>query len=253
LVAQLLFNPFLKTWGDPMKSKLAILALVLVCLCGPAFADEVTQFGVIYSADLQIGTPFLNGEGVTTQTFVVVNLGNTDLNFADLVFSSSLVSTTASVTPDVSVDNNFPGNPRGPASVPNSVLHPGQAYGYINGDYIRQPTLSYVQSIFPSATSLTISQFGASTLEANFANPPGSGITFNDVSAVVDYTLTIDGATAEWTGSFEDAIPGELPPGQTSGTVGFTESNVVTPEPNTLLLLGIGSLALRVWSRRAHG
>jgi hypothetical protein len=164
--------------------KMYVLIAMLIVQVPSALAGEL-QFGVIYASDYKAGSPLQPGNGYGIQTFVVANLGTVDINLADLSFTSSLVFTTTSVNPVVAVQN----------TIANRLLAPGQAYGYINGDFNQTLTVAYVQSIFPTTTDLIIDSNG---LEAAFGNPLGSGVIFQNSETLVDYQLSIDGATAAW-------------------------------------------------------
>jgi hypothetical protein len=191
-----------------------LLFVILIAHIQPVMADQILQFGMIYPSDFKAGAVVHEGSGSTIQTLVIVNLGTASFNLQDIRFSSFLVSTTTPVNPDVRVPTTFP----------NFVLMPGQAYGYINGDFFQQPTLEYVQSIFPSVTSVTVNP--DTPLYVSFVNPLGSGVDFQNSQSVVHYQLSIGGASVNWTTTYEMGYP-DLQPGFTSGTLGNTTSNAV--------------------------
>jgi len=195
--------------------KIFLLIAILIARVPSALAGEL-QFGLIYPSDFKAERPLQPGNGWSLGTFVVVNLGTTNINLNELSFTSSIVSTTTSVNP--AVDMRF-----SKSSLP--VLSPGHAYGYINNGFNQPLTLAYLQSIFPTTTNLIID--AANGLNADFTNPLGSGAVFQNSETLVDYQMSIDGATAAWRTSWEMGSP-LVPPFETQGTVGHTLSNRVT-------------------------
>lgn len=217
-----------------------LFLLVMIATATTARANEILQFGVIYPTDFRAGLALPSGQGFGIHTFVVGNLGTTPLSLSDFVFSSSIASTTTTVDPLVAVQVNDGG----------FVLSPGQALGYINGDFNQPLTLSFVQSIFPTISSLSVQ--GSYGLFASFDNPLGSGVVFQDTLTTVDYHLRYGGANSHWMTSYEVGVP-DLQTGTTAGTLGYGVSNAAgVPEASTLTLMGIGLfvLGLRRMSER---
>lgn len=197
-----------------------------------AWANEMLQFGVIFPADFRAGSALEPGQGFGIHTFVVGNLGTTPLSLSDFVFSSSIASTTTTVDPLVDVRVNDGG----------FVLAPGQALGYINGDFNQPLTLSFVQSIFPTISSLSVQ--GGYGLFASFDNPLGSGVVFQDTQTTVDYHLRYGGANSHWMTSYEVGVP-DLQTGTTAGVLGYGVSNAAgVPEASTVTLMGVGLFVL---------
>src|SRR5579872_2551137 len=192
-----------------------ILSLIILTAIPPVAVAAVLQFGVVNTGDFKAGAPLPEGNGYGSNTYVIINLGTAIFPLADLTFTSSLISTTTPIVP-------FTGTTK--VTPPITVLSPGGAYGYINNGFNQSLTLSYLQSLVPSVTSLVMA---SSSFQADLDNPTGSGVTFADTQTVVSYMLRFDGATAQWQGSWEMGYPG-LMPGITSGTVGYTQSNAVT-------------------------
>jgi hypothetical protein len=210
----------------------AVVFLSLACACS---ADQI-QIGVIHPSSFSTPASFVPGSGIGLQSFIVANLGSTPFSLSDLVFSSSLLSTNSVVTPLVGA--NIGG--------PDAVINPGQAFGNINSDFFQQPTLEYVQSIFPSISSVFVD--GSSRIAAGFGNPLNSGAVLGDSMTVVSYQLSVAGASAQWTTNYRIGVP-ELPIGTTAGTLGFVVSSVdmvppvqAVPEPSTISLLASGLL-----------
>jgi hypothetical protein len=213
------------------------LVAILCSTATTAWANSIQQFGLILPTDFRAGTELPSEQGFELHSFVVGNLGTTNLSLSDFVFTSSLISTTTTVDPVLDAHINAGG----------FVLAPGEALGYINGDFNQPLTLSYVQSIFPTISSLSVQpDYG---LFAGLSNPLNSGVVFQNTQTTVDYHLRIGGANAHWTTSYEIGVP-DLQPGWTAGTLGNAVSNASrVPEPPTLVLMGVGLILLLLKKR----
>lgn len=215
--------------------------LLLVCFLwgAPAFADQVSQFGVIDAASFRMGGTLTPGHGSDSQTLVIANLGTTVLNFDAFNYSATLLFTDTHGLPSIT-----------PVHTPGGIaLAPGQAYGYINGDFQSILTLDLVQGYFPTIQSLIVDP--NNVFRATFANPLDNNNDFSNTTSLVQYQLQYGALAATWTEIYQVGVPG-LQPG---GTVGVTLSNrqvsyEKVAEPSSLVLSMIGLLAIAMLRSR---
>jgi uncharacterized repeat protein (TIGR01451 family) len=200
--------------------KLVILVAICITTVSPALAN--IKFGVIHPTQYRAGASMPPGQGFSLQTTIVANLGTSSLNLRDFLLTSTLVSSTTPVNPLISQTEGT-----------NIVLAPGQAYGYINGDFNQDLTLAFVQSIFPTVTNVIVDSNNGFNL--SFSNPTGSGVVFQNTQTVVNYQLSVGGVMAQWTMNYVVGDP-NLSPGITSGTLGHVESIASSDESADVLL-----------------
>lgn len=213
-----------------------------------ALRAETLQFGLVFATTFEAGGNLPPGHGYALQTAVIANLGTTAFKPADIVYLSALNASNAPAPPVAGAINGFSSS---------LVLEPGTAAGYVNGDAGIALSLSFLQGIFPTVTSLIMTDM---TLDTTFENPLDSGVIFGSTESIVGYTASIDAATAAFTTTFTTGSP-QLSPGITSMSLGSIASSIVevpvpVPEPHAYgveLLVGMGlMLALRKsWGRAA--
>lgn len=141
-----------------MKFIVAVLFLLVTHSAPPTYSATI-PFGLIFPTIVDYPAPIPSNTEIGWGTFLIANLGAQDFRPRELSLTGQVTSTTQLAPFSISIFNYYS---------PGFVLHPGEAAGAI-GNWGGGPAtidLSYVQSFFPTVTTL----ISSSTLEVQFPN-----------------------------------------------------------------------------------